>query len=216
MCFRGYIGRRVGASADTITDSGPNWQLLASAPVIPAIRVPTRELARGAGEPATTDGHPGCRFEAAFSQSRHTGTTTGGISTTATEQHAGNDPRTYLRYQRVNETHNCDTFSRDPERIIDDNSIETWTTARMTLFAKTYDIFPVKRGLETSLNFDDIHANRIPHRLLLLRTSHLSNSEDFASLIGETFLNHQFIFFLYFYLWFLFLFLLFFLFVFYR
>nr|KAF7422094.1 hypothetical protein H0235_009930 [Vespula pensylvanica] len=32
------IGRRIGASADTIPDSGPDWQLLASAPVIPAIR----------------------------------------------------------------------------------------------------------------------------------------------------------------------------------
>lgn len=69
--------------------------------MIPAIRVPARELARGAGEPATTDGHTGCRFETAFSQSRHTGTTTDGVPATATtaEQHTGNDPRTYLRYQ---------------------------------------------------------------------------------------------------------------------
>lgn len=68
--------------------------------MIPAIRVPARELARGAGEPATTDGHTRCRFETAFSQSRHTDATTDGVSATATaEQHAGNDPRTYLRYQ---------------------------------------------------------------------------------------------------------------------
>lgn len=59
-CFRSDIGGRLGAGADTLADSGPDGQLLAEAPVIPALRVPARELARRPGEPAAAaERHPG-------------------------------------------------------------------------------------------------------------------------------------------------------------
>lgn len=59
-CFRSDIGGSLGAGADTLADSGPDRQLLAEAPVIPALRVPARELARRPGEPAAAaERHPG-------------------------------------------------------------------------------------------------------------------------------------------------------------
>lgn len=58
-CSRSDIGGGFGAGADPVADPGPGGQLLAEAPVIPALRVPARELARRPGEPAAAERYPG-------------------------------------------------------------------------------------------------------------------------------------------------------------
>lgn len=58
-CSRSDIGWRLSAGANPVADPGPGGQLLAKAPVIPALRVPARELARRPGEPAAAERHPG-------------------------------------------------------------------------------------------------------------------------------------------------------------
>lgn len=96
--YRCDIGRRLGARADPVADSGPDRQLLAEAPVIPALRVPAREPARRPGEPAAAaaERHPGRGAPTAPRLPRDTDAAVDAASGT---QHAGDHSRAQLRYQ---------------------------------------------------------------------------------------------------------------------
>lgn len=92
------IGGRLGPCPDPVSDSRPDGQLLAEAPVIPALRVPAREPARRPGEPAATDSHPRRSVPAAARIPRDTDAAGGPAST---GQHAGHHPRAHVGHQWV-------------------------------------------------------------------------------------------------------------------
>lgn len=94
-CSRSDISRRLGAGADSLADPGPGRQLLAEAPVIPALRVPARELARRPGEPAAAERHPGCDATTAPRLPRDTDA----VDAASGPQHTGDHPRAQLRHQ---------------------------------------------------------------------------------------------------------------------
>lgn len=89
------IGGRLCACPDPVSDSRPDRQLLAEAPVIPALRVPAREPARRPGEPAATDSHPRCSVPAAARIPRDTDA----ASPASTNEHAGHHSRAHVRHQ---------------------------------------------------------------------------------------------------------------------
>lgn len=94
-CSRSDIGRRLGAGADPVADSGPGGQLLAEAPVIPALRVPARELARRPGEPAAAERHPGRGASTAPRIPRDTDA----VDAASGPEHTGDHPRAQFRHQ---------------------------------------------------------------------------------------------------------------------
>ncbi|XP_076483841.1 paired box 6 protein twin of eyeless isoform X2 [Bombus vancouverensis nearcticus] len=89
------IGWRLGSRADPVSNTRPDRQLLAEAPVIPALRVPARELARRPGEPAATDSHPWCSVPAAARFPRDTDA----ASAASAFEHTGYHSRAHLRHQ---------------------------------------------------------------------------------------------------------------------
>lgn len=118
-CSRSDISRRLGAGADSLADPRPGGQLLAEAPVIPALRVPARELARRPGEPAAAERHPGRGATTAPRFPRDTDA----VDAASGPQHTGDHPRAQLRHQwvkRLNFRDPCivasDPLSRDRAR----------------------------------------------------------------------------------------------------
>lgn len=95
ICSRSDISRRLGAGADSLADPRPGGQLLAEAPVIPALRVPARELARRPGEPAAAERHPGRGATTAPRFPRDTDA----VDAASGPQHTGDHPRAQLRHQ---------------------------------------------------------------------------------------------------------------------
>jgi len=94
-CSRSDISRRLGAGADSLADPGPDGELLAEAPVIPALRVPARELARRPGEPAAAERYP----ERGATTAPRLPRDTDAVDAASGPQHTGDHPRAQLRHQ---------------------------------------------------------------------------------------------------------------------